>query len=91
MFKNAPNLGLVAPYAVSLVLPVTVIIAAIYGGWAIALVPFYGIFLERRVSLGFTAVLFAGVVVEHGAFRSGFASFCFYNGAFQYGFTAFCV
>lgn len=46
MFKNISNFRSAAPYAVSLVLPITVIIAAIYGGWAIALVPFYGMFVS---------------------------------------------
>lgn len=46
MSKNIPKLGGAAPYAVSLVLPITVVIAAIFGGWAIALVPFYGMFVS---------------------------------------------
>jgi alkane 1-monooxygenase len=46
MTKSIPNFAGAAPYAVSLVLPMTVIIAAIYGGWAIALVPFYGMFVS---------------------------------------------
>ena len=46
MSKNTTKMGSAAPFAVSFVLPVTVIIAAIFGGWAIALVPFYGMFVS---------------------------------------------
>lgn len=44
MSKNTTKVGSAAPFAVSLVLAVTVIIAAVFGGWAIALVPFFGMF-----------------------------------------------
>ena len=46
MSNNTPPIRSAAPFAVSLILAVTVLIAAIFGGWAIALIPFYGLVLS---------------------------------------------
>ena len=46
MLNNTPSLRSAAPYAVSLILAATVIIASVFGGWAIVLIPFYGMFLS---------------------------------------------
>ncbi len=45
MSNKAPPIRNAAPFAVSLILAITVIIAAIFGGWMIALIPFYGLIL----------------------------------------------
>jgi alkane 1-monooxygenase len=46
MSNSTPSIRSAAPFAVSLILAVTVIIASVFGGWAIALIPFYGMFLS---------------------------------------------
>ena len=46
MLNNTPSLRSAAPYSVSLILAATVIIASVFGGWAIVLIPFYGMFLS---------------------------------------------
>ncbi|MEE9453201.1 MAG: alkane 1-monooxygenase [Paracoccaceae bacterium] len=42
MPENIQKLGSAAPFWVSIILALTVFLAAIFGGWMIALVPFYG-------------------------------------------------